>query len=302
MFEGVYTALITPFVAGRAEEEGQIDWAALEAHVERQIAAGVHGLVPCGTTGESSTLSKAEKVEVFRRVVQTARGRCKVVAGVGTNDTRATIALARAAAEVGADGGLVITPYYNKPTQVGLFAHFSAVATQVPELPVMLYNVPSRTGVSLTVDTIERLADVPGVVALKEATANLTMDAEIVARCGDRLTLLSGEDSVSFPMWAIGGRGVVCVTSNLVPERMVAMWRAFERGDWATARALHLKLLPLFGGMFLETNPGPVKAACARAFGHAEDMRLPLAPLQAPARAQLERLCAEHEIVPSRGA
>ncbi|MFZ4737290.1 MAG: 4-hydroxy-tetrahydrodipicolinate synthase [Bradymonadia bacterium] len=302
MFHGVYTALITPFVAGRADEEGQIDWPALDALVERQIAAGIDGVVPCGTTGESSTLSKAEKVEIFRRVVATARGRCKVIAGIGTNDTRTTVALARAALEAGADGGLVITPYYNKPTQEGLYHHFRTVAEQVPGLPNVLYNVPSRTGVSLTVDTVDRLADVPGIVAIKEASRDLTMDAEIVARCGDRLAVLSGEDSISFPLWAVGGRGVICVASNLVPERLVALWRAFERGDWNTARALHLRLLPVFNGLFLETNPVPVKTACALAFGGSAEVRLPLVPLQPGTLARLVQLCADHEIVLTRRA
>jgi 4-hydroxy-tetrahydrodipicolinate synthase len=230
MFEGVHTAIITPFTKNGA----QVDYDALDALVERQIAGGVQGLVPCGTTGESATLSKAEKTEIFRRVVQAVRGRCKVIAGVGTNDTAGSIELARAAADVGADAGLVITPYYNKPTAEGMYQHFRTIAEAVPSLPSVLYNVPSRTSVSLDVDTISRLADVPGIVAIKEATSNLVFDAEILARCGDRLTVLSGDDAVAFPLWCLGGRGVICVASNVVPPS--AWSRSGTRSRRATWR------------------------------------------------------------------
>ncbi len=291
MFEGVHTALITPF------RDGKVDFAALDALVDRQIAAGIHGLVPCGTTGEAATLSKSEKVEIFRRVVARAAGRAQVIAGVGTNDTAASIELGRAALEAGATGGLVITPYYNKPTAEGMYHHFRAIAEGVPGLPLVLYNVPSRTNVSLNVETIDRLADVPGIVAIKEATSNLVFDAEILAKCGDRLTVLSGDDAVSLPLWYLGGRGVICVVSNLVPERMVALWNAFEKGDLATARRLHFQLLPLFTNMFIETNPSPVKAIYHWMHPEVSDeVRLPLVGLQTGSEAKLRKLCAELEI------
>ncbi len=293
---GVHTAIITPF------RDGKVDHGALEALVERQIAGGVHGLVPCGTTGESATLSKAEKVEIFRRVIATAKGRAKIIAGVGTNDTAGSIELARAAADLGADAGLVITPYYNKPTAEGMYQHFRTIAEAVPALPSVLYNVPGRTSVSLDVATIDRLADVPGIVAIKEATSNLVFDAEIIARCGERLAVLSGDDAVSFPLWCLGGRGVICVTSNVVPERMVALWNAFEKGDLAQARRLHLRLLPLFTGLFMETNPGPVKALYSWLYPDTSaEMRLPLVDISPSNAARLRALAAELEITTPAG-
>lgn len=296
MLQGVYTAILTPF------RQGKVDFQALEALVERQIAAGIHGVVPCGTTGESSTLSDAEKIEIFRRVVAVAGKRCQVIAGVGTNDTHHSVELARAAVEAGADAGLVITPYYNKPTAEGLYHHFRTIAEAVPALPLVLYNVPGRTGVSLTVETIDRLADVPGIVAIKEATSNLVFDAEIIARCGERLTMLSGDDAISFPLWCLGGRGVICVASNVVPERMVALWNAFEKGDLAAARRLHLKLLPLFNGLFVETNPTPVKTVYSWLYPNeaTDEVRLPLVGLQPGNAAKLRKLCADLELVTER--
>jgi 4-hydroxy-tetrahydrodipicolinate synthase len=297
MFEGVHTAIITPFTKSGA----QVDYEALDALVERQIAGGVQGLVPCGTTGESATLSKDEKAEIFRRVVKAVRGRCKVIAGVGTNDTAGSIELARAAAEAGADAGLVITPYYNKPTAEGMYQHFRTIAEAVPSLPSVLYNVPSRTSVSLDVDTISRLADVPGIVAIKEATANLVFDAEIISRCGERLAVLSGDDATAFPLWCLGGRGVICVASNVVPERMVALWTAFEKGDMARARKLHLSLLPLLTGLFVETNPGPAKALYSWMYPDTSaEMRLPLVGLQPGSAARLRKLAIDLEVLTER--
>ncbi|MCA9540725.1 MAG: 4-hydroxy-tetrahydrodipicolinate synthase [Myxococcales bacterium] len=287
MFAGVHTAIVTPFCDGRFDREAHA------ALVERQIVAGIDGLVPCGTTGESSTLSDEERLQVIGDTVALAKGRCQVIAGVGTNDTAQSIRLARRAAELGADGALVITPYYNKPTQEGLFHHFRAIAEAVPGLPLMLYNVPSRTGIDLLPETVDRLADVPGVVALKEATANMVVGARIAAATSDRLTLLSGDDPTALPLWAVGGRGVVSVTSNVVPDQVVALWRAFARGDIETARHLHLKLLPLSLGLFVETNPVPAKALLARLTGLCSpEVRLPLTPLLAESVARLRPICA----------
>jgi len=291
MFQGVHTALVTPF------RDGRPDLVALERLVERQIAAGVDGLVPCGTTGESATVTDTERLEIISACVRFAGKRAMVFGGVGTNDTAQSVANARAAMQAGADGGLVITPYYNKPTQEGLYAHTRHIAEQVPDLPLVVYNVPGRTGVSFTVDTLARLAELPSVVAVKEATANMAFDAEIVARCGDGLMVLSGDDASALPLWSVGGRGVVSVASNLVPERFVALWRAFDGGDIAEARRLHLRLLPLFAGLFMETNPVPVKTAVAWATGALDPTcRLPLTPLLPESTAKLCALCHRLEI------
>lgn len=296
MFRGIHTAIVTPFRNGRLDLDGY------GALVERQIAAGVDGIVPVGTTGESSTLKPAERRALFQKSVEVAAGRCKVIAGVGTNDTAQSVEYARMAVECGADAGLVITPYYNKPTQEGLYHHCRVVAEAVPELPVVLYNVPARTGVSFTVETLDRLADVPGIVSLKEATADLRFGAEIVSACQGRMTVLSGDDATMFPLWAVGGEGVISVTSNLVPDRVVALWRAFEGGDIAEARRLHLQLLPLFTGLFIEANPVPVKTLVAWSTGLIEpDVRLPLTPLGAGAAAKLRALCAALEIPLEKG-
>lgn len=291
MFEGVYTALITPFAGGKPDLE------AFERLIERQIEAGVSGVVVCGTTGESATLTDAERVELYRAAVRIVRGRVQVIAGSGTNGTARAAELTRAAADAGCDGGLVVTPYYNKPSQEGLYHHYRTVAEAAPGLPIILYNVPSRTGVSLEVETCDRLADLPGIVALKEATGDLGFDARILARCGDRLTLLSGDDGTALPLWAIGGRGVIAVTSNLVPDRMVAMWKAFAAGDLETARRLHLTLQPLFRGLFVEPNPVPVKTLTAWAVGgFSPEVRLPLTPLETENAAMLRRICESLEI------
>lgn len=291
MYRGVHTAIVTPF------KDDRVDFDTLTRLVEWQIDAGIHGIVACGTTGESATVSAAEKVEIFRHVVKVAAGRCKVIAGSGGNDTARSVDLTRQAAECGVDAALVITPYYNKPTQDGLFHHFRTVAEAVPALPIIAYNVPSRTGVSMTADTADRIGDVPNIVALKEATADLALDAEMIRRCGSRLALVSGDDATALPLWAIGGAGVISVASNLVPDRMVALWSAFESGDWETARKLHLQLLPLLTGLFIETNPVPVKTLVARTLeGMSPAVRLPLVPLTPPSIAQLDVLCASLEI------
>jgi 4-hydroxy-tetrahydrodipicolinate synthase len=291
MFEGVHTALVTPFRDGRPDIDG------LERLVEFQIDGGVDGIVPCGTTGESATVNDAERAEIIAACVRFARGRVKVIGGVGTNDTAQSVRNAKAALECGADGGLVITPYYNKPTQEGLYAHCRHIAEQVPGLPLIVYNVPGRTSVSFTVDTLVRLADLPGVVAVKEATGNMVFDSEIVSRCGDRLTVLSGDDPTSLPLWSIGGRGVVSVSSNLVPARMVALWKAFDAGDLGEARRLHLQLLPLFTGLFMETNPVPVKTAVAWHTGALDpNVRLPLTSLLPETEPKLAELCRSLEI------
>lgn len=291
MFSGVYTAIVTPF------RDGQVDHAALAALVERQVKGGVAGVVPCGTTGESATLSEKEKQAVIGTTVEAVAGRCQVIAGVGSNDTAASAALARAAREMGADGGMVVMPYYNKPGQEGMYHHVRAIAEATPDWPILLYNVPGRTGVSLAPETVSRLADLPGVVAIKDATCDMEYAGRVAVLCGDRMTLLSGQDGAALPLWAIGGRGVVSVASNLVPARMVELWKAFDGGDLTRARALHLELVPLFGGLFIETNPGPIKHLVARHTGLCSgDLRLPMVPVNATTAARLKAICAALDI------
>ena len=291
MFSGVYTAIITPF------RDGQVDDTALDVLIENQIAGGVDGVVPCGTTGESATMSDAEIIHVIERTIKTVAGRCQVIAGVGSNNTARTIELARRAQALGSDGLLVITPYYNKPTQEGLFAHFIAVAEAVPDGSIMLYNVPGRTGVSLTVETIAGLAKVPNVVALKEATGDMAYVGRIIAACGDDLAVLSGDDVTALPLWAIGGQGVVSVTSNLVPERMSDLWQRFQAGDYENALRLHQQLIPLFDGLFIEANPAPIKSLVAANTGVCSpELRLPLVPLTSASWSALETICGRLEI------
>lgn len=294
---GIYTALITPY------QGGEIDLDAFGRLVEHQIAAGVSGVVPCGTTGESATLSADEQARLIERAVQIADGRCQIIAGVGSNNTAAAVELTRRAKALGADAGLTITPYYNKPGQEGMYRHFAEIQDKAPGLPLVLYNVPGRTNISLSVETCLRLAELPDVVAIKEATADLAFNGDLIAALGDKMAVLSGEDSVALPLWAIGGRGVIAVASNAVPERMVAMWRAFEAGELAEARRIHLALMPLFRANFCETNPTPIKALVSWMIeGVSPESRLPLVPLTDQGEALLRRVCAALEIPLPYGA
>lgn len=291
MFSGVHTAIITPF------RDGAVDHAALARLVERQVEAGVDGVVPCGTTGESATLSEPEKLAVIRTTIEAVDKRCAVIAGVGSNDTAASAALARKSREAGADGGMVVMPYYNKPTQEGMYHHVRAIAEATPDWPLVLYNVPGRTGVNLAPETVDRLADLPGVVALKDATCDMEYGGRVALLCGERLTLLSGQDGAALPLWSIGGRGVISVASNLVPAQMVALWKAFDAGDWTRAQALHRELLPLFLALFVETNPGPIKTLVARHTGLCTDeFRLPMVPISPGSWAVLRDVCRRIEL------
>jgi 4-hydroxy-tetrahydrodipicolinate synthase len=289
--EGAYTALVTPF------RNGEIDEAALRDLVERQIAAGIDGLVPCGTTGESVTLHEGEPERVVRIVVQQARGRVPVVAGAGSNATERTIGLARHAREAGADGLLLVCPYYNRPNQAGLEAHFRAVLEAVP-MPSILYNVPARTGSDLAADTVERLSALPQVVAVKEATGNVLRAQEIVRRCGDSVAVLSGDDALTVAMLAVGAVGVISVTSNLAPREVADVCRHWREGRPADALRLHQRLLPLHDAMFVEPNPGPVKLALAEAGRIAPEVRLPLVLPSEASRAVIRRAVAEAGVGP----
>jgi 4-hydroxy-tetrahydrodipicolinate synthase len=291
-FEGTYTALVTPF---RADQS--IDWPAFDALVEAQIAGGVKGLVPCGTTGESPTLSHEEQLAVIERTVKRAGKRAHVVAGCGSNSTLEAIHLSREAHRSGADAVMIVVPYYNKPTQDGLVAHYAAIAREVP-CPIVVYNIPGRTGVDLLPDALGRILDAaPNVVAMKEATGNVLRAQELVRRFGSRLAVLSGDDALTLPMIAVGARGVISVTSNLLPAQVAKATELALSGDLAAARTAHLALLPVHEAMFVESNPAPVKAALASKGAMLDVVRGPLAPASAKARetiaAALTALAAE---------
>ncbi len=280
MFRGTITALVTPFRNGQVDEEAYrrlIDW---------QISQGVDAIVPCGTTGESATLSHEEHNRVIDIAVDEARGRVPVIAGTGSNSTAEAVRLTRHAKDAGADAALLITPYYNKPTQEGLYEHYKKVSEEA-KFPIIVYNVPSRTGVNLLPDTVARLAGLPDIVGIKEATGDLRQVSEVLEKCGDRITVLSGDDFTVLPLLALGGRGVISVVSNVAPADMVEMIRAFEAGDLARARELHFKMMPLVRALFLETNPVPVKTALAWMGRIGPDIRLPLCPLRPENRERL---------------
>lgn len=282
---GCYTALITPF------RDGRIDEPALEALVERQIAGGVSGLVPCGTTGEAPALTATEWDRVVGIVVAAAHGRVPVLAGTGSNNTATVIERTARARSFGADGALVVTPYYNRPTQEGLYRHFAAIAEAV-DLPLVLYNVPGRTGVNLLPETVVRLAELPGIVGIKEASGVMDQASQIVREAPAEFVVLSGDDSLTLPMMGIGGRGIISVVSNIVPEAVAALTAAAAAGDFAAARAMHLALFDLCRAMFVETNPVPVKAAAALLGYCSPEVRLPLAPLSESAHRRVETALA----------
>lgn len=282
MFRGSMVAIVTPF------RNGAVDEAALLNLIEFQISGGTDVIVPCGTTGESATLSHEEHKRVVEIVVKACAGRCKVLAGTGSNNTEEAIQLTRFAREAGADGALLITPYYNKPTQEGLYQHYAAVARAV-DLPIVLYNVPGRTSVSLAAETVARLAEIPNIVGIKEATGSLQYVSKLVELCGPDFAVISGDDFTTLPLLAVGGVGVISVTANIAPRDTAEMIRAFERGDLPGARRLHYKLWPLHEAMFLETNPIPVKAALALMGKIGWEIRLPMTPLSESNRQKLRK-------------
>jgi len=290
MFEGVLTALVTPF------RDDEIDETALRALVERQIEAGIDGLVPCGSTGESATLSHAEHRRVVEIVVQATRGRVPVVAGTGSNNTREAVELTLHAKEAGADGALLISPYYNKPTQEGIVRHYTEIAARTA-FPLVPYNIPGRTASNLLPTTVARLADLEQVVAIKEASGDLAQISEVIERCPASFSVLSGDDALTLPVLAVGGRGVISTTSNIAPSEMVALVRAFRAGDVEAARAAHLRLLPLFEALFVETNPIPLKAALHIAGRIGSEIRLPLTPLTEANRERLQVVLKELGLV-----
>ncbi|MBZ0169467.1 dihydrodipicolinate synthase [Candidatus Methylomirabilis lanthanidiphila] len=275
IFQGSMVALVTPFKGGRVDEP------TLRELVEFHINNGTDVLVPCGTTGESPTLSHDEHRRVIELTIEAVNRRIAVVAGTGSNSTAEAIDLTRYAKQAGADGALLVLPYYNKPTQAGLVAHCRAVA-DAAELPLILYNIPGRTGINMLPETLAALADHLYIVGMKEATGNLEQMTQDIVLCGDRLSFLSGDDTLTLPLLAVGGRGVISVVANIVPRDVADLTRAFLSGDWKRAREIHLKLFPLCQAMFYETNPIPVKTAMAILGMVSGELRLPLCPMSEP--------------------
>lgn len=280
-FTGTHTALVTPFKAGRVDEN------AFERLIKAQIRGGVDGIVPVGTTGESPTLNQEEHIRVIQLAVELAQGRVKVIAGTGANSTAEAIALTQAAEEAGADASLQVAPYYNRPTQEGLFQHFHAVARST-RLPILLYSIPGRCGVEIAVDTVNRLAhDSVNIVGIKEAGGNADRVSQLRAVLPPSFTILSGDDALTLPFMSLGAQGVISVASNIIPRAVSNLVRAFQLRKPALALKLHAKYYPVFKDLFIETNPVPVKAAMAMLGQCDEEVRLPLVPLSSASRARL---------------
>ena len=287
---GAFTALVTPFTADGAH----LDVEAFEALVQAQLDGGIRGLVPCGTTGESPTLSDLEQRDVIARTAKLAKGKVPVIAGTGSNSTSKSVHTSQAALEAGADAVMIVMPYYNKPSQEGLFQHVTTVAREIGGAPVVLYNIPGRSVVDLSTETLARIVDAaPNVVAVKDATGNVVRCQQVVQRFGDALTVMSGDDALTLAMMASGARGVISVTSNLYPDRVVAVCQAMQDGDLALARKRHFALLPVHDVMFIEPNPAPAKAALAHKKRMQLALRLPLAmPSEATRKSVIDTITA----------
>jgi 4-hydroxy-tetrahydrodipicolinate synthase len=281
--EGAMTALVTPM------RDGNLDFDALDALIEQQIAGGIHGLVAVGTTGESATLTVEEHVRVVEFVVERTKKRVPVIAGAGANSTAEAIEMSNLTADVGADALLHVVPYYNKPNQAGMYAHFAAIAAAT-DLPIILYNVPGRTACDLLPETVARLAEIDNIVGIKEATGDMHRAAQLLASCGDELLVLSGDDFTTFPLYALGGRGVISVVSNVMPRQMAEMWNAASEGDLERARELHYQILPLTQLLFVEPNPIPIKEALAILGLIEPDLRLPMVRCSEALHARLRAL------------
>jgi 4-hydroxy-tetrahydrodipicolinate synthase len=289
MYSGSFPALVTPF-----KSNGEIDFDAYGRLIDWQIEQGTNGIVPCGCSGEAATLSHDEQKQIIKFAVERVSGRVPVIAGTGSNNTQEAIGLTKYAAEVKADGALLITPYYNKPTPAGQIAHYTAVA-EAARLPVMLYNVPGRTGTKIAPETVAALSKVEYIVSIKEACGSIDQVSAIRALCD--INIMSGDDSLTLPMIAVGASGVVSVAANVVPDRTAALVAAANAGDYAKAREIHYELLPLFSALFLETNPMPVKACLAK-MGHIENnLRLPLTPVLEATSAKLDAVLKEMKLV-----
>jgi len=293
MFKGVFVAVVTPFKNGKIDEE------ALRGLIDFQIAGGVDGIVPCGTTGESATLNHEEHDQVIRIAVDACKGKASVLAGTGSNSTQEAIQLSRNAKNAGADGLLQITPYYNKPNQEGLYHHFSSIADAV-DLPIVLYNVPSRTSVNMVPETVVRLAKIKNIVGTKEASGSLQAISKIIHNCGKDFTVLSGDDPLLWPILAIGGKGVISVTANILPAKVAALCKAAAIGDIAEARSLHYELMDINDSLFIDTNPIPVKAALHLMGKIENELRGPLIELSKDTLERLKKAMACHGLLVSK--
>ncbi len=287
MFEGAFVAIVTPF------KNGKVDETALRALIEYQISGGANGIVPCGTTGESATLSHEEHDQVIRIAVEACKGKVPVLAGTGSNSTQEAIKLTQHAQAAGADGSLQITPYYNKPSQEGLYQHFSTIAADT-DLPIILYNVPSRTSVNMCPETVARLAKIKNIVGVKEASGSLQAISEIIDLCGKDFTVLSGDDPLLWPILSVGGRGVISVSANILPGKVAAMCQAAANGDMAKARSLHYEMREINDVLFIDTNPVPVKAALHLMGKIEKEVRAPLVTLSSSHLESVKEVLKKH--------
>ena len=290
MFNGALTALVTPF------RDGSVDEAALRDLIEWQIQSGIDGLVPCGSTGESATLSHSEHDAVIRITIEQARKRVPVVAGTGSNSTAEAIRLTAAAREMGADGALLISPYYNKPTQDGIFRHYKTIASSV-DLPLLAYNIPGRTGSNIAPETFARLAEIKNVVGVKEASASMDQSSDILQLCGDKLTILSGDDALTLPLMSLGAKGVISTISNVMPREMHDLAAAALGKDFERAREIHYQMLPVMRALFIETNPIPVKYALSLMGKCANELRMPLVTMTAGPAEKLRAAMKESRLI-----
>ena len=293
MFKGTFTALVTPFKNREVDEE------CFREHIHFQIRNNITGIVPCGTTGETVTLTHKEYERVISIAVEEAKGKVPVIAGTGSNNTETVIETTKLAGELGADACLVVTPYYNKPPQEGLYQHYKRVAGET-KIPIILYNVPSRTGCNLEPQTVARLADLDKIVGLKEASGNLKQVCDVIALCGDRISILSGDDYLSYPLMSVGGHGLISVAANVIPEGMSAMIQAASNGEWDKARSLHYRYKELCDMLFIETNPIPVKTALAMMGKMQPEFRLPLCRMKEENEGPLAEALLRHRLIKSR--
>jgi 4-hydroxy-tetrahydrodipicolinate synthase len=293
MFTGSMVALVTPF------KEGKIDWQSLDALVDFHIKNGTNGIVPCGTTGESATLDHREHHEVVQRVIKAVNKRVPVIAGTGSNSTGEAVELTRGAEKAGADGALMISPYYNRPTQEGIYQHYKKVAESVG-IPIIVYNIPARTGSKIEPETLARLSEIKNVAGVKEATGSVEQAIDVIRLCGDDLAVYSGEDSLTFSLMALGGNGVISTVANIVPKEMSQLTEACLKGNWESGRKLQLKLIPLIRSVFLETNPIPIKTALSLMSKCTGEMRLPLTPMSEGNLKKLKQTMTEFGLLSTR--
>ncbi|MEZ4598295.1 MAG: 4-hydroxy-tetrahydrodipicolinate synthase [Syntrophotaleaceae bacterium] len=293
MFKGSLVAIVTPF-----SSDGRFDEDSFRQLVEFQIENGTDGIVPCGSTGEAATLDHEGHNRVIKACVDQVNGRIPVLAGTGSNSTAEAVELSRAAKQAGADGLLLISPYYNKPSQEGLYQHFRILAEEVA-LPQVVYNVPGRTGVNMSVDLTVRLAQIPNIVALKDASGNVSQASEILARAGDKIDILSGDDALTLPFMSIGAKGVISVTANILPKEVKALLTAVEERRWEDARKIHYNLLGIHNAMFIESNPVPVKTALELMGRCSAHPRLPLVPMKPENLTALKNVLAEYGLIPA---